>query len=331
VLPGGPAARSGLIEGGMWLVSVDGQRLDAPSSKDPRTVLGERIGEYRQSADGRFSTRLQSFRTLRWAQLAKSVFTGVNSRQLADAGLWLADDGQVKCQASGAVLPGVSKDESLTDAIRKHMPQSCPLTNPAHLRAIEEMPDVPHIAPRDEHAPPHHLSCGIILGFLPPRAGQAVITVTENGLDAADWQRVVYVWLRPEPVAPLLPPGKRGRVLVDIDRVVLRLRYFDVEGSRYRDTWGGALLDTPTSAYTWRDLEEVLDAQGRLIFVNHHSKTTALEPPALVRASARASARARVCVRLCTRAVCLCAHAFLVRKREKREFIRNVTLMGFRV
>ena len=286
MLPGGPAARSGSIEGGMWLVSVEGERVDSPSSKDPRTVLGERLREYRESADGRISTRLQSFRTLRWAQLAKSAFTGVNSHQLADAGLWLAEDGQVKCQASGAVLPGVSMDESLTDAIRKHMPPSCPLTNPAHLRAIEEGADVPHIAPRDEHAPPHHLSCGIILGFLPPRAGQAAITVTENGLDAADWQRVVYVWLRPEPVAPLLPPGKRGRVLVDIDRVVLRLRYFDVEetskGSKYRDPWGAALLDTPTSAYTWRDLEEVLDPQGRMIFVNHHSKTTSLEPPALV-------------------------------------------------
>ena len=312
VLPGGPAACSGAIEEGMWLVSIDGVRVGTPTSTDPRTVLSERIRAYRASADGLLSARLQSFRNLRWAQLAKSEFRGVHSRELAHAGLMLADDGQVRCQCCNAMVYGMSPEEPLTEVLRKYLPASCPLMDAAHLRAIEEGTGMQRLAPRDENMQPEHLSCGMLLGFLPPRAGQEAVAVTADGLDAADQQRVIYVWLRPEPVAPLLPHGKRGRVLVDIDRVVLRLRYFDVEehatGSKYRDPWGGALLDTPTSAYTWRDLEEVLDAQGRLIFVNHHSKTTSLEPPALV---------SRVCMRACLCPQCACARTLHLAMRER--------------
>ena len=286
VLPSGPAARSGAIEPGMLLISVDGLRLDVAGAPDGREALGTRVALYRDSADGKNSARQQSFRTLAWSQVS-DMFEGARARELADAGLFLDGDGCVKCQCCRMPVRGMAKGETLAGMLHRDLPGSCPLTDVDHLRSVEERQGAARIEPRAADMRPEHLSCGIVLGFLPaPQDSSAKVTVTDFGLDQADLERVVYVWLRPEPVAPLLPPGNRGRVLIDIDRVVLRLRYFDIESDgsvdKYRDSWSGMLLPAPTSAYTWRDLEEVLDSQGRLIFVDHLSKTTALEPPALL-------------------------------------------------
>lgn len=206
ILPGGPAARTGLIEKGMFLISIDGVRVDRPGSGvDPRQVMSERFGLYKLSADGKNAARLQSFRTLQWANLAKTAFRGLHARELADAGLLLAADGQVKCGCCGVTVPDMSTSPSLVDAMRLHLPASCPLTDPAHLQKVEAAHGAP---PVDEHTPdtpPHHLSSGIMLGFLPMRSN--VVMVSDAGLSAEDLASVVYVWLRPEPVAPLLPAG----------------------------------------------------------------------------------------------------------------------------
>ena len=294
VMPSGPAARSGLIEKGMLLISVDGVRLDLAGAPDGREVLGARISTYRQSADGKNSARQQSFRTLQWSQLAKTTFQGAQARELADAGLFLDGDGSVKCQCCHVPVHGISKGEKLASVLHRDLPGSCPLTAATHLSSLEGSRGAARIEPRAADMPPEYLSCGVILGFLtPPRGPGETVIVTEKGLDDEDLKRVVYVWLRPEPVAPMLAPAARGRVLIDIDRVILRLRHFEIvneqaeevgngSSDRYRDPWSGGLLHSPTSAYTWRDLEEVLDSQGRLIFVDHGAKTTALEPPALL-------------------------------------------------
>ena len=78
----------------MFLISVDGVRVDLPAI-DPRQVLSERLRLYKLTPDGKNAARLQSFRTLNWAYLAKTAFGGLHARQLADAGLLLAADGQV--------------------------------------------------------------------------------------------------------------------------------------------------------------------------------------------------------------------------------------------
>ena len=182
------------------------------------------------------------------------------------------------------LVPGVDQGDRLADVLRRVLPASCPLATELHLKAVQDGRGTA-VEDRPADMLPEHLTSGLILGFLPPRPQRP--SVSEAGLAAADLEQVVFVWLRPEPVAPMLPPDQRGRVLVDIDRVVLRLRYFDVEESageapRYRDPWCGALLSVPTSAFTWGNLEEVVDSQGRLIFVDHASKTTSFEPPALL-------------------------------------------------
>lgn len=291
VMPSGPAARSGAIAKGMLLVSVDGVRLDVAGAPDSREALSSRIATYRQSPDGKTSTRQQSFRTLQWSQLALSTFRGVQARALADAGLFLdSSDGSVKCQCCRAPVQGLAEGDTIAGMMHRDLPSGCPLTDSTHLRSLEESRGAARIEPRPADMAPEHLSCGVLLGFLPPQRGPGEkVSVTEKGLDESDLKRVIYVWLRPEPVAPLLPPDARGRILIDIDRVILRLRYFDIQdqdagqgGIKYSDSWSGGILSSPTSAYTWRDLEEVLDAQGRLIFVDHKAKTTALEPPALL-------------------------------------------------
>ena len=95
VMPGGPAARSGAIEKGMALVSVDGVRCDQPAVK-AREVLAARLAAFDKSADGQCAARLQSFRSLRWAQLSQTAFAGIAAADLARAGLFLAADGQVR-------------------------------------------------------------------------------------------------------------------------------------------------------------------------------------------------------------------------------------------
>ena len=94
-MPGGPAARSGAIEKGMALVSVDGVRCDQPAVK-AREVLAARLAAFDKSADGQCAARLQSFRSLRWAQLSQTAFAGIAAADLARAGLFLAADGQVR-------------------------------------------------------------------------------------------------------------------------------------------------------------------------------------------------------------------------------------------
>jgi hypothetical protein len=69
-------------------------------------------------------------------------------------------------------------------------------------------------------------------------------------------------------------------VLVDLDRVLLRLRYFEVQqsaglGVAYRDPWRSAaasLLPAPTSAYTWADMEEVMEDDGEVIYIRRYEE-----------------------------------------------------------
>ena len=125
----------------------------------------------------------------------------------------------------------------------------------------------------------------------------------------------MYVWVRPEPphvteptpshatpskptpvlagtggsvpareaVAHLSPPVRLNppkRVLVDLDRVLLRLRYFEVQqsaelGVAYRDPWrsvAASLLPAPTSAYTWADMEEVMEDDGEVMYIRRYEE-----------------------------------------------------------
>jgi hypothetical protein len=86
-----------------------------------------------------------------------------------------------------------------------------------------------------------------------------------------------------EAVAHLSPSVRlnpRKRVLVDLDRVLLRLRYFEVQqsaglGVAYRDPWRSAaasLLPAPTSAYTWADMEEVMEDDGEVIYIRRYEE-----------------------------------------------------------
>jgi hypothetical protein len=291
VVAGGPASQSGLIEKGMILVSIDGRALVDLCSKKRGCdtgleVVWDRIAEYGMSPDGRAAGRLRSLRSFEAARLIDTQFGGIDARLLADAGLCFSN-GQVKCQATGAVLPHIPRGSTLEEAMTKYLPRHSPLTSATHLKALASGSLAPPLPAQSWPAstPVHYLRCGVMLGFLPASDSPASPpSFTE--LDESAWSKVVYVWVRPEPPHVTEPPPAHAtlnspkRVLVDLDRVLLRLRYFEVQrsaglGVAYRDPWRSAaasLLPAPTSAYTWADMEEVMEDDGEVMYIRRYEE-----------------------------------------------------------
>mmetsp|Transcript_43711 Transcript_43711/g.68438 ORF Transcript_43711/g.68438 Transcript_43711/m.68438 type:complete len:160 (+) Transcript_43711:1502-1981(+) len=125
------------------------------------------------------------------------------------------------------------------------------------------------------------------MGFLPPidaEDGPAPADPRRN----EDLQSITYSWILPEPCSKR-EEGAKGRIFVDLSRVVLRLNIFKsviAEGDKrlYRDHVSGKMLEKPYTAVSYRNVEEVVDAKGRVIFVDHDSQTTSFVHPNPLRA-----------------------------------------------
>jgi len=268
----GPAMRAG-VEVGMQLCYVDGTFVAGLGEDETKEILTSRIAQCLETRMGRALARLSTFRAMSWEVLQR---VQLPPEQLAGAGFALqgGPNPQMECQYCKCILPSAAPDLDVWDEHMRIGP-NCPMVLAWDNRG--EWPD------EEDKPEPHFLMQGMLLGFLPKNA--PVPTSLLDSPSREDLKGLELFWVRPETTRP--SQGK-GKVLVDLDRVVLRLRYLqqmeaDDATEIFYDHRTGRMMPKAPSALDAFKIEELTDEHGRVLYIDHETKTTSNTSPAPLR------------------------------------------------